>query len=214
MCKNKGDGFIWHSSNALNAAEISDAASACPGCGAPVRKPGCFVHFERPHAIFAGSAVNGVVYIDGQQAGSAANGASFDVYLTYGSHSITFESKITGMLASGRSNADTLNIPYGAQKVNVTIKVRQDALSAFGGATKLGIANVEVFQSPQNTLLDEAKEPEQTVPSINIDETNKDESLPKTIVCPVCGKIQDANNNTCQNCGAKFTKWSKEHRTQ
>ncbi len=194
--------------------EISDAASACPGCGAPVRKPGCFVHFERPHAIFAGSAVNGVVYIDGQQAGSAANGASFDVYLTYGSHSITFESKITGMLASGRSNADTLNIPYGAQKVNVTIKVRQDALSAFGGATKLGIANVEVFQSPQNTLLDEAKEPEQTVPSINIDETNKDESLPKTIVCPVCGKIQDANNNTCQNCGAKFTKWSKEHRTQ
>lgn len=194
--------------------EISDTASACPGCGAPVRKPGCLVHFERPRAMLVGSAVNGVVYVDGQQVGSASNGASFDVYLTYGSHRVTFESKITGMLASGRSNADTLDVPYGARRVNVTIKVRADAVSAFGGATKLGIANVEVFQSPQNTLLDEAKEPEQTVHSINIDETNKDESLPKTIVCPVCGKIQDANNNTCQNCGAKFTKWSKEHRTQ
>lgn len=66
--------------------EISDTASACPGCGAPVRKPGCLVHFERPRAMLVGSAVNGVVYVDGQQVGSASNGASFDVYLTYGSH--------------------------------------------------------------------------------------------------------------------------------
>ena len=100
--------------------EISDTASACPGCGAPVRKPGCLVHFERPRAMLVGSAVNGVVYVDGQQVGSASNGASFDVYLTYGSHSVTFESKITGMLASGRSNADTLDVPYGARRVNVT----------------------------------------------------------------------------------------------
>ena len=126
--------------------EISDTASACPGCGAPVRKPGCLVHFERPRAVLVGSAVNGVVYVDGQQVGSASNGASFDVYLTYGSHSVTFESKITGMLASGRSNADTLDVPYGARRVNVTIKVRADAVSAFGGATKLGIANVEVLR--------------------------------------------------------------------
>ena len=59
---------------------------------------------------------------------------------------VTFESKITGMLASGRSNADTLDVPYGARRVNVTIKVRADAVSAFGGATKLGIANVEVLR--------------------------------------------------------------------
>ena len=30
-----------------------------------------------------------------------------------------------------------------------------------------------------------------------------DESLPDTIVCPVCGKIQEADNDVCQNCGAK-----------
>ena len=95
---------------------------------------------------FRKTARNAVVYVDGQQVGSASNGASFDVYLTYGSHSVTFESKITGMLASGRSNADTLDVPYGARRVNVTIKVRADAVSAFGGATKLGIANVEVLR--------------------------------------------------------------------
>lgn len=146
MCKNKGDGFIWHSSNAPNAA----AKFLIPRAPAPAvaRRPqaGCLVHFERPRAMLIGSAVNGVVYVDGQQVGSASNGASFDVYLTYGSHSVTFESKITGMLASGRSNADTLDVPYGARRVNVTIKVRADAVSAFGGATKLGIANVEVLR--------------------------------------------------------------------
>lgn len=46
--------------------DISDAASACPGCGAPVRKAGCMVRFERPRAIIWGVAVNGVLYVDGQ----------------------------------------------------------------------------------------------------------------------------------------------------
>lgn len=52
--------------------DISDAASACPGCGAPVRKAGCMVRFERPRAIIWGVAVNGVLYVDGQRAGSVA----------------------------------------------------------------------------------------------------------------------------------------------
>lgn len=74
--------------------EISDTASACPGCGAPVRKPGCLVHFERPRAMLVGSAVNGVVYVDGQQVGSASNGASFDVYLTYGAIASLLKAKL------------------------------------------------------------------------------------------------------------------------
>lgn len=126
--------------------EISDKASACPGCGAPVQKPGCTVRFERPHAILVGTAVGGTVYIDGQRAGSAANGASFEVFLPYGEHSVAFESNCTGMLASKRSNAQTLDVPVGAKKVIVTVKVRQDVVSAFGYATKLGIANVEVVR--------------------------------------------------------------------
>ena len=146
MCKNKGDGFIWHSSNAPNAAaKFLIPRAPAPAVARPSASP-AVLFISKDRAMLIGSAVNGVVYVDGQQVGSASNGASFDVYLTYGSHSVTFESKITGMLASGRSNADTLDVPYGARRVNVTIKVRADAVSAFGGATKLGIANVEVLR--------------------------------------------------------------------
>lgn len=126
--------------------EISDKASTCPGCGAPVQKPGCTVRFERPRAILVGTAVSGTVYIDGQRAGSVANGASFEVFLPYGEHSVSFESNCAMQLASNRSNAQTLDVPAGAKKVIVTVKVRQDVVSAFGGATKLGIANVEVVR--------------------------------------------------------------------
>ncbi len=126
--------------------DISDTASACPGCGAPVRKPGCTVRFERPHAILSGVAVSGTVYIDGQRAGSAANGASFEVFLSYGEHSVSFESNCALQLVSKRSNAQTLDVPVGAKKVIVTVKVRQDVVSVIGGATKLGITNVEVVR--------------------------------------------------------------------
>ena len=142
MCKNKGDGFIWHSSNAPNAAaKFLIPRAPAPAAARPSASPAVlFISKDRAQCSSA------LLYVDGQQVGSASNGASFDVYLTYGSHSVTFESKITGMLASGRSNADTLDVPYGARRVNVTIKVRADAVSAFGGATKLGIANVEVLR--------------------------------------------------------------------
>ncbi len=66
----------------------------------------------------------------------------------------------------------------------------------------------------QNILPVKAKETEQPEPSIYTDETDEDESLSDTIICPVCGKIQEADSDICQNCGAKFTKWSKNHRRQ
>lgn len=126
--------------------DISDAASACPGCGAPVRKADCMVRFERPRAIIWGVAVNGVLYVDGKRAGSVANGATFEVYLSYGQHSVSIESDTSLNLTSKRSNADTLNIPMGAKKVIVTIKGKSDVVTALGGGAKLGIADVEVIR--------------------------------------------------------------------
>jgi len=126
--------------------EISSNAVACPNCGSPVKAPGCLVHFERKKAMFVGSAVNGTIYIDGKAVGSAANGAAFDVELSYGSHSVNIESSIVGTLASNRSNSETLDIPQNAKKVVVEIGVKQDALSAFSGVTKLGIRNVEIIK--------------------------------------------------------------------
>ena len=69
----------------------------------------------------------------------------------------------------------------------------------------------KVYKQP-NTLPVEEEKKEYTEPLICADEMDGDESLPDTIVCPVCGKIQEADNDVCQNCGAKFTKWSKSHR--
>lgn len=125
--------------------EISDKASACPNCGAPVKRAGCVVHFERKKNLFIGAAVSGTVVIDGRPVGSASNGASFDVELSYGSHSVSFESSVAGALGSNRGNVETLDIPSDAKKVVVTIKVKEDAVSVFSGATKLGIGNVEVY---------------------------------------------------------------------
>ena len=122
--------------------EISDTASVCPGCGAPVRKPGCTVRFERPGAFLMGTAVSGMVYVDG----SAATGSTFEVYLSYGEHSVSIESNDATRFSSRRSSAETLNVPLGAKSVIVTIKPKGDVFSVFGGATKLGIANVEVVQ--------------------------------------------------------------------
>ena len=47
--------------------EISDKATACPNCGAPVQAPGCLVHFERKKNMFLGTGVSGTVVIDGKE---------------------------------------------------------------------------------------------------------------------------------------------------
>lgn len=64
--------------------------------------------------------------------------------------------------------------------------------------------------APQSALPVEAKETKQTKPVTH--KTDKDKLSPNSMVCPVCGKIQDIHNDTCESCGAKFTKWSKNHR--
>lgn len=126
--------------------EISDKATACPNCGSPVKAAGCVVHFERKKAMLVGTAISGTVYVDGKPVGSASNGASFDVELSYGSHSVSIESTVATKLASNRSTVETLDIPQGAKKVNVEIGGKEDVVSLLGGVAKLGIKNVEVIK--------------------------------------------------------------------
>lgn len=66
------------------------------------------------------------------------------MFLSYGSHSVTFDSVAAGM-ASGRSIHHTLEIPTDAKKVIVIVKVKQDMVSALSGLAKLDIANVEII---------------------------------------------------------------------
>lgn len=68
----------------------------------------------------------------------------------------------------------------------------------------------EEAAAPQSALPVEAKETKPTKPVAH--KTDKDKLPPDSMVCPVCGKIQDIHNDTCESCGAKFTKWSKNHR--
>ena len=70
--------------------------------------------------------------MDGATVGSTANGAEFDVMLSVGSHNVVIESKTNGLLASGRSNGTTLNIPSDAKSVDVEIKLKNDVGSFFG----------------------------------------------------------------------------------
>lgn len=112
--------------------EISDKASACPNCGTPIADKKIKVHFHRKKA-FGGSGNTGTVFVDGSPVGSAGNGSEFDVMLTTGSHNVVIESKTSGMLASGRSNGTTLNIPGDAKSVDVEIKLKNDVGSFFGG---------------------------------------------------------------------------------
>ena len=111
--------------------EISDKAAACPNCGAPIADKKVRVHFHRKKA-FGGSSNTGTVIVDGATVGSAANGAEFDVMLSVGSHNVVIESKTNGLLASGRSNGTTLNIPSDAKSVDVEIKLKNDVGSFFG----------------------------------------------------------------------------------
>ena len=67
----------------------------------------------------------------------------------------------------------------------------------------------EEAAAPQSALPVEAKETKQPKP-VNR-KTDKDKLPANSMVCPVCGKIQDVHNDTCESCGAKFTKWAKNH---
>ena len=54
--------------------------------------------------------------------------------------------------------------------------------------------------APQSALPVEAKETKQT--KLVTHKTDKDKLPPNSMVCPVCGKIQDIHNDTCESCGA------------
>ena len=67
----------------------------------------------------------------------------------------------------------------------------------------------EEATAPQSALPVEAKETKQPKPVNH--KTDNDKLPANSMVCPVCGKIQDVHNDTCESCGAKFTKWAKNH---
>ena len=96
----------------------------------------------------------------------------------------------------------------GGDRIQATMVFEK--LGLFDGMQKKEYKE-KAYKHP-NTLPVEEEKKEYTEPLICADEIDGDETLPDTIVCPVCGKIQEAGNNVCQNCGAKFTKWSKSHR--
>ena len=124
--------------------EISDKAPACPHCGTPVANKKIPVHFER-EKTFSGSLTTGTVMVDGVTVGSAGNGASFDVMLTAGMHSVVIESKAQGVMGVGRTTSETIDIPADAKKVNVLIVAKTDAGTLFGGggmAVKIGSVRV------------------------------------------------------------------------
>ena len=124
---------------------ISSKAPVCPNCGTPIAGKKILVHFERKKA-FSGSANTGSVIIDGLTVGSAANGASFDVMLTAGTHNVVIESKTQGMLATDRSYSKMLEIPDDAKRVNVTIVVKTDTSSFLSGGMAIRIGDVQVIR--------------------------------------------------------------------
>lgn len=128
--------------------EVSSMASACPHCGAPISAiNGCTVHFERKKVAFFGAALNGTVIVDGKEVGSASNGASFDVQLSYGDHSVVFRTIGTGMMGAARDNVEKLTIPSGAKRVIVTMKANGwDAKTAITGIAKIGIDDIQVLR--------------------------------------------------------------------
>ena len=126
--------------------QISDKAPACPNCGNPIGNKKIKVHFERKRS-FAGSANTGTVMVDGVPVGSAGNGSSFDVMLSAGSHNVVIESKTNNLLASGRTNSATINIPGDARSVDVEIKLKNDVGSFFGsGGMAIVVGEVTVHR--------------------------------------------------------------------
>lgn len=125
--------------------EISDKAAACPNCGTPIASKKIPVHFERKKS-FVGSGNTGVVIVDGVTVGSAGNGANFDVMLSAGSHNIVIESKTQGLLAAGRTNSTTIEIPSDAKKVNIQIVLKTDASSFLQGGQAIKIGDIQIIK--------------------------------------------------------------------
>lgn len=104
--------------------EISSNAFSCPNCGNPMKnitnpqQVRVFIHREKKMMLFS---TTGTVRIDGKVIGSAGNGASYDIYLSAGHHTITIES---GMPSSARSNVESksFTIPADAKSVRIELK--------------------------------------------------------------------------------------------
>lgn len=127
--------------------QVSDRAAACPNCGCPISAVTAKmipVHFWRKKNLLSGVANTGTVLVDGVVAGSAANGASFDIMLSPGPHSVVIESKTTGAFNSGRTNGETINVPADASGVEVELKLKSDAMS-FIGSGGMAIVIGEVY---------------------------------------------------------------------
>lgn len=125
--------------------QISDKATACPGCGSPVTAKKIKVHFWRKKNLLSGVANTGTVMVDGVVVGSAANGAAFDVMLTAGTHNVVIESKTTGVFASGRANSASITVPSDARSVDVELKLKTDAMSIIGtGGMAIVVGEVKV----------------------------------------------------------------------
>lgn len=125
--------------------EISTNASVCPNCGNPMASKKIKVHFERKRNLMGATAVTGTVMVDGVVVGSAGNGTSFDVMLSIGNHTITIETKTTGMLASGRTESTNLDIPDKAKSVTVTLKPKSDATSFFVGGMIIVVDDIQIL---------------------------------------------------------------------
>lgn len=126
--------------------EISDKAAACPNCGTPIADKKIPVHFERKRA-FGGSANTGTVYVDGNAVGSAGNGASFDVMLTPGMHSVQIEAKLHGIAGNGSARGTTIEVPADAKRVEVEIKLKNDMTSMFlTGGMAIVVGDVRVIR--------------------------------------------------------------------
>ena len=126
--------------------DVSTNAGNCPNCGNPIGNKKVNVHFERKRNMLNAVAVTGTVLVDGVVVGSAGNGTSFDVMLTVGNHSITIDSKTTGMMASGRSASTNLNIPENAKEVIVTLKPKNDAMSFLSGGMKVMVDDIQIIR--------------------------------------------------------------------
>lgn len=126
--------------------EISTNASVCPNCGNPMASKKVRVHFERRRNMINAVAVTGSVLVDGTIVGSAGNGTAFDVMLPIGNHSITLETKTTGMLASGRTESSNLDIPADAKSVIVTLKPKNDFTSVMIGGMKIVVDDIQIIR--------------------------------------------------------------------
>ena len=132
--------------------QVSDRAAACPNCGCPISASPASpekkipVHFWRKKNILNGVANTGRVLVDGVMAGSAENGASFELMLSPGNHIVLIESRTNGAFASSRSNSATITVPEDASRVEVEMKLKSDAMSFLGsGGMAIVVGEVAVY---------------------------------------------------------------------